>query len=97
MEFGTSVGTQNDAGLPNITGGLVGLQRSHYERQDSSGTSITGAFADTEKAVGYTYYVSTNSVNVVNADFNASRSNSIYGSSTTVQPKSLVVTAIIKY
>ena len=41
--------------------------------------------------------VSVDSTNTPIVSFDASLSNSIYGNSTTVQPKSLVLTGIIKY
>lgn len=72
----TKVGDLNEAGLPNITGSFGGGQAQ---------TQTLGAFYVDGNAGGVngTTY-STNKVG-----FNASRSNSIYGNSATVQPQSI--------
>lgn len=102
MEFGTSVGTQNDAGLPNITGDL-GTSRF----LSAHASAATGVFKNTVQTqtgsdVGLVnkpnWNIASNGGENYNVfDFDASESNVIYGNSTTVQPKSLVVSAIIKY
>jgi len=80
---GTNGNSTINAGLPNISGRIGGLS---YDNQNSI-DSMTGAFHwGTEKKNGagggsedrYAY-------------FDASRSNSIYGNSTTVQPPAYVV------
>ena len=85
-----AVGTEKSAGLPNITGEF-GAQGS---------TTIvslgTGAFrvAQTGKIdEGY----SANGNYSIKQSFDASRSNSIYGNSDTVQPPSICMNYIIKY
>lgn len=90
MEFSGTVGTAKSAGLPNITGDWKTWAWAPWEGQ--------GAVAMTK--TGGTFPVSAGD----NSDmkdtlfsFKASKSNSIYGNSTTVQPKSLTVKAIIKY
>lgn len=92
LEFASTAGTKKNAGLPNITGEI----KDGYQFGNSGGAvTCTGAFAyggnSSKRGTGdensYSY----------NFSFNASRSSSIYGASTTVQPKSLTVRAIIKY
>lgn len=85
MEFHSTRGTKKNAGLPNITGSLKFM---------SYGQSTSGAF--TFSSDGSQSPASGNWYSGV-FNFNASRSSSIYGASSTVQPKSLTVRAIIKY
>lgn len=82
-----SVGTAVEAGLPNITGNL------HL---------VTGSNGCTGSFYSISSTISRISANVVaNANhsigFSASKSTSIYGNSTTVQPSSLVLNYVIKY
>ena len=87
LEFHSTRGTKKNAGLPNITGGHDGLRTD-------GGTSGWGAFYNAGNgSVGSAGGSSRNS----KIQFSASSSSSIYGASTTVQPKSLTVRAIIKY
>ena len=77
----SEVGTYVEAGLPNITGTFTSMY-----------VSASGAFAVTSSgqcSLG-------NGYGSTGADFDASRSSGIYGSSQTVQPASLRVMAIIK-
>lgn len=92
LEFSSTRGTKKNAGLPNIKGEI----KDGYQFGNAGiAVTCTGAFAyggnssnrGTGDENGYSY----------NFSFNASRSSSIYGASTTVQPKSLTVRAIIKY
>lgn len=95
LEFASTAGTKKNAGLPNITGQL-----------DTGGDTalflsarITGAFSpvgSTNMDYGASGTVDTDD-RCYQVSFDASNSNSIYGGSTTVQPKSLTVRAIIKY
>ena len=87
MEFASTAGTQKTPGLPNITGELSCAKEWDYGRAN-------GAFAQIAEANGPDDSKWGNGKLV---NFNASRSSSIYGASTTVQPKSLTVRAIIKY
>ena len=85
LQPGANVGTQISAGLPNITGGNTVV--SPYN------STPYGAFATTSGSQnihggGEWYSVS---------NFNASRSSSIYGKSSTVQPPSQIVHVCIKY
>ena len=82
-----SVGTVVEAGLPNITGNL-------YLVTGSNG--CTGSFYFTSSTNSR---ISASVVANANNDigFSASKSTSIYGNSTTVQPSSLVLNYVIKY
>lgn len=81
-----NLGTSKDAGLPNITG------KFYQDRNATLG--VSGAFT----------YESGNQVNLANDTptnsgliaFDASKSNSIYGNSNTVQPPSVCLAFIIK-
>lgn len=82
-----TVGTQINAGLPNITGSFgIG---------DSSGTSTSGVFY----TIAGSRWSEGGGSKGSNPDvgFNASRSSSIYGKSTTVQPPAHTVHLCIKY
>lgn len=82
-------GTTVEAGLPNITGKFVAALRDGFT--NDSHTRITGAFYENGTTTGENSYnsVSTN-VGIPSGGapfgFDASRSNSIYGASDTVQP-----------
>lgn len=75
---GSNGNTTIDAGLPNITGGFGASQ---YGTPD-------GAFA---ASTSYTESVKGSGVTNNGLSFDASRSNSIYGKSSTVQPPAYVV------
>lgn len=79
-----TVGTEKEAGLPNITGKVGALW----------GGGANGAFTPTyyDDAGGVN---SGGARQIVTID--ASRSNAIYGNSDTVQPPSIVMNYIIKY
>lgn len=83
-----SAGSTIAAGLPNITGTTASVGIS----ADPSGARYTGAF---ELKTGASTANSIASLNKNSysdfADFNASRSSSIYGNSNTVQPPAFVV------
>jgi len=79
------------AGLPNITGEF----RVYSNNSDPSIEGWTGAFGRNNKATGTHKYndtsVKTSSFAPSYIDFDASRSSSIYGNSTTVQPQAIKV------
>lgn len=77
------LGTCIEAGLPNIEGNL-------YLQSVSPVTFGDGAFEKTSVTDGETYGGS-GSYTRVNMNFDASRANSIYGKSDTVQPPSIYV------
>lgn len=90
----TSVGTALDAGLPNIKGQTNnGVQTFGWESsvQPSIG-AIVASPVESEKAG-----TRGNGYGGVWIDFDASKSNSIYGNSTTVQPPALCLLPCIRY
>lgn len=87
MEFATTAGTKKNAGLPNITGSAANTAFWN--------ASNSGALAFVSN--GSVCSVAGSGHNQGNITIDASKSSSIYGGSTTVQPKSLTVRAIIKY
>lgn len=92
IEFASTAGTQKNAGLPNITGNVWAYARENMAES-------TGAFINTSGGGVYAYSNPSPSTDLLdlNIILDASESNSIYGASSTVQPKSLTVRAIIKY
>ena len=84
-------GTLKEPGLPNITGNLQGAGAT-----DSTGWN-NGAFAFSAWH-GYKISVSgSGACKPCQISFDASRSNAVYGSAETVQPKSITVKFCIKY
>ena len=96
LKGSSTAGSSISAGLPNITGSItstyLSLGNNRAETTTHSGALIDGNY--TQKSASGTatnaYYMSTIS-------FNASSSNSIYGSSSTVSVSSKTVRFIIKY
>ena len=82
------VGQYLEAGLPNISGGITGFD---YEK--GSGKWVYGAFVTDSNhfgtSVGENY-------SIAKVSFQAQRSSSIYGESSTVQPSSLQALPCIK-
>lgn len=91
LEGAGSAGEYKEAGLPNIEGSIpVILNNSTHANID-----ITGAFV---KEFTRSFAYSNASANEWNrVKFDASKSNPIYSSSTTVQPKSMTVKYYICY
>ena len=86
-----AAGTTVEAGLPNITGSLIGTdENSGPFRGNKSGLSKSGALKFTEAKSTYAGF-SQFSGSHYNIEFDASLSNSIYGSSSTVQPAAYYV------
>lgn len=91
-EGAATSGSYKSAGLPNITGHTVIGTHDDWGQSGALGLSapgtITGVYAPT-----------TLSLKMIDCrlNFNASKSNSIYGASTTVQPASFTTRYIIKY
>lgn len=81
---GSNANTTINAGLPNITGSFKALQ--HIDN-----TTVTGAFTKSAGVVhtGSSHTSARDVGGTIN--FNASRSSSIYGGSSTVQPPAYVV------
>jgi microcystin-dependent protein len=101
VPWGTSsqVGTEMKAGVPNINGSLTVVGDSP-ESNWVSNTHGQGAFYDdvvNSKTQYYAHCVYSNSSTTNRQSFDASRSNSIYGASTTVQPPALCLLPCIRY
>lgn len=91
--YAHAAGTTVEAGLPNITGSVVPKLANIYNLFISeSGATMTGAFYNTGvfSSYGGADATVTNSV-PKDLYFDASRSNSIYGRSSTVQPAAYYV------
>lgn len=86
-----AAGTTVKAGLPNITGQLPGIKSIGYN--GSSDYPISGAFAWTNtQSTSYSYNDGDDSpLHIYQAAFDASKSNAIYGRSSTVQPSAYYV------
>ena len=82
-----------EAGLPNITGESNIWTYQNKSSGGSVGALITEELADNQMAQSTTNNENRN----VTLKFNASRSNSTYGKSTTVQPSALALIPQIKY
>lgn len=93
IQGSTTSGTEKEAGLPNITGN-VGYLKSVAD------TDLTkewnGAFKWTTYSATSNTLSQTNSANTYDLEFDASKSNAIYGNSDTVQPPALTMVYIIK-
>lgn len=84
----TTVGTVKSAGLPNITGNLGSPNtRDNIFTTNGAFTQSTAKWS-VSGDIALFFYTTT---------FDASRSNSIYGNSTTVQPPALTLLPCIKY
>ena len=90
IETGTAaqVGDYIPAGAPNIIG--------HLGSTAIAGSNCSGAFKATNYANQSRYDSSTHSGGSYDADFDASLSNSIYGNSATIQPKSVRYRAMVQ-
>ena len=85
-----AAGTTVEAGLPNITGQLPGVKFIGY---GSGSFPISGAFAwtNTQSTSGNYSEGDDSPLHLYQAAFDASKSNAIYGRSTTVQPAAYYV------
>ena len=91
IEGSNSAGTEKEAGLPNITGDISGYynyQGTHSHVQNGA-LFVNELFGNVTSASGGDYNCGLG--------FDASRSSSIYGNSTTVQPPSIKVIISMKY
>lgn len=87
IQGGTNVGEYIEAGLPNITGSFIPWG---YKNN----LSPSGAFSQSKDNVSSFDIQGNTSGSQIN--FDASKSNAIYGNSDTVQPPSVVLLYIIK-
>lgn len=95
LEFASTAGTKKNAGLPNITGGPLSTGVGGTANRDDQ---WVGALATRiVDAPNHAQSGSNSYYGLTQTSLDASKSSSIYGGSTTVQPKSLTVRAIIKY
>ena len=89
--YAHAAGTTVEAGLPNITGSLIGKNADDSPFRGSKASLLkSGALKFTEVDSPYSGYVAY-SGSEYNIEFDASRSNSIYGRSSTVQPAAYYV------
>lgn len=88
LESATTAGIIKEAGLPNIIG-------TFPNNDDDFSRYYSGSLYSTHQIFSGGYQDSSGVIGVVGA-FDASRSNSIYGNSTTVQPASVTVRRFIK-
>ena len=99
-QFAATAGGKVDAGLPNVTGDFsTRIYSSSTAYAVTSVNSANGAFSSRvngNNAMIFQYVPGT-SVNHGSVNIDASRSNSIYSSSTTVQPPAINVFAIMRY
>lgn len=89
------VGTTIESGLPNITGSVIG-HSSNDEGALPGRVSANGAFSAWRRS-GKNGASGANDTGAWDFDFDASRSNSIYGRTSTVMPPSVVIKYYIKY
>lgn len=97
LEFSSTRGVNKNAGLPNLIGAVSRLPMSMLEGQE---TFFSGVFEKSTAPVSLWTATGSGQSNIIGAGtlkFAASDYNNIYSGSTTVQPKSLTVRAIIKY
>ena len=89
-----AAGTTGEAGLPNITGQLPSVKHIGYNIPSSQNLfPISGAFSWTNTSSTQYHYCDgeDQEIHFYQADFDASKSNAIYGSSSTVQPAAYYV------
>ena len=91
IQGNATAGTVKSAGLPNITGKFQKI----YTYSDQA--SATGAFSLDANATVNGPYENHNTNKGLVISLDASRSSSVYGNSTTVQPPALTMRYIIKY
>ncbi len=101
IQGNTTSGTVKAAGLPNITGTATPMLPNNASGSYISlPMSTSGAFQDGSSGTR-NYYSSAGTTTKSDwgwaTSFDASRSSSIYGNSTTVQPPALTMRYIIKY
>lgn len=102
-----SVGKAVEAGLPNITGNIGASIDILNKLTSSPFESYSGAFYDnTDDKLKPLSYLGFNAAKqypiaivsgIQTVGINANRANSIYGNSSTVHPKALVLNYVIKY
>ena len=94
------VGEELEAGLPNITGSMT--NHGSTNDNDSFGSHFSSSptspfYFSNETTYCFSHASGRYSGNYSTINFNASRSNSIYGNSSTVQPPAYTVNYFIKF
>lgn len=98
IQGSATAGTIKAAGLPNITGTVQSYIIDNYGsalRAINGSGAFSNSLDSTKTSYGFGLY--EHYYNRINVDLNASKSSSIYGSSTTVQPPALTMRFYIKY
>lgn len=90
VQGSTTVGVNKEAGLPNITGSSFNLCINSSSSSTNGAIISTMTGGNTIKTADHTKYSGTISID-------ASRSSSIYGNSSTVQPPAVTFLPLIKY
>jgi len=93
MQFAATAGEAVAAGLPNIAGKVAVASVRKSWTQDQLGAFSDSVQWGNARLNGYT----DNSFNISEVGMDASRSSSIYGLSTTVQPPAVSVFPILRY
>lgn len=83
----SSVGGTVSAGLPNISGAITNIGA----QVEGESVTASGAISISGNQSSWTGHPSGTGYYLTSIKFNASSSNSVYGKSTTVQPKSRTV------
>lgn len=102
LQNGAAALTKKKAGLPNISG-TVGYLFSTQMTQSEASSYLNSTEAlkwrdqNTTNTQGATTSTGSGRVSMNNLTLNASRQNSIYGNSTTVQPPAVTMLPVIKY
>lgn len=98
IQGNATAGTVKSAGLPNITGHLKPTDNSGDWTPDQEYTDYGGAVKSLSKNMKISQKLSDTLYNGWGGfEFDASKSNAIYGNSTTVQPPAVTMRYIIKY
>lgn len=99
IQGAATAGTYKNAGLPNILAYVQGVNDSATAQFLGEGVTAGGAWyiGATTNRWGITDGGSNAPGGVQRLNMDASRSNTIYGNSTTVQPPALTMLPIIKY
>ena len=100
VQGSTVAGTEKEAGLPNIEGSFsIGVPASNGSTNSAAVGTVEGAFYTSDPIGNRACWAPTGSAASLNnriANLDASRSNPIYGNSSTVQPPALTTRYIIK-
>ena len=99
IESGSSALTAKSAGLPNITGVLNSIRSLEVDPNTNTSNNLAITWSG-DKNHGYHMDSSANSTSKTSSygiKIDASKSNSIYGNSSTVQPPAVTLIPVIKY